>query len=415
MNRVADSGIRMAFVMRGSLPEGLGRGRRGHRTGRRGRRTAGGAGSGPVLALGVLVFLLGGCGDGLTVSGPEELARFAQAGPLTVRTDVDRIVEAETVRGPYRLIAGDLLEIQIPAVLAAGGTAGRVVTSTSVVHPARVQEDGTISMPLIGAVEAAGLTVSQLEGRIAAAYWPGVLKERPSIVVRVAEPRTFGVSIVGAVARPGVYGLRHDRMTLVSLLMEAGGIVEDGAAVIRIQGGRADVGEPNGVGDPRVTTDTEQAARVVVLPVRGLNIPFADVALKAGARVEVEPLDPAVFTVVGLVHRPGAYPYPAGARYTLMDALAMAGGVDAVADPRFVRVYRRDASGQVVDATFRLTGTSVVGAPSVALRPGDIVAVENTPRTHLNLLLAEVLQLRVGAAAGASYVYWEGKDFRDPD
>jgi protein involved in polysaccharide export with SLBB domain len=70
-----------------------------------------------------------------------------------------------------------------------------------------------------------------------------------------------------------------------------------------------------------------------------MNIPFRDIALANGSVIEVEQINPQVFTVIGLVRRAGAFPYPPKARYTLLDALGFAGGVDEIIDPRFVRVY----------------------------------------------------------------------------
>lgn len=152
----------------------------------------------------------------------------------------------------------------------------------------------------------------------------------------------------------------------------------------------------------------ENGNSTLTLPVKGLNIPFADVALQDGVSVEVEPLNPQVFTVVGLVKNSGVFPYPPSVQYNLMQALAFAGGVDEIADPRYVRVYRQKADGDLIDATFKLNGTSPVGAPTVMIKPGDVVAVEQTGRTHRNLMLAQIL----GVRASANYVVYEGEDLR---
>ncbi|MBN1126250.1 MAG: SLBB domain-containing protein [Sedimentisphaerales bacterium] len=342
------------------------------------------------------LFLSSGCSDNVQVSTEEQLKEFLQAGPLAPQVDVDALNCARIITGEYRLVQGDLLELQIPAVLHTTSPSSKPITpGTSGPHLCRVQDDGMITLPVIGAIAAEDKTISEIEKAVTDAYYPLYLTWRPAIVTRVIEPRTFKVSITGAVEKPGLYELRHDQMTLVSVIMEAGGIVEDGAAVIRI--------------------DQAQTESPLVLPVKGLNIPFSDVVLAEGAQVEVEGLNPEVFTVVGLVNHPGAYPYPANVRYTLMQALAFAGGVNDIANPRFVRVYRCKTDGELVDATFALKGTHPAAAPNVLLKPGDVVAVEQTPRTHANLLMAEMLQLRIGATALGTYTHWEGKDFRDPD
>jgi polysaccharide export outer membrane protein len=104
-----------------------------------------------------------------------------------------------------------------------------------------------------------------------------------------------------------------------------------------------------------------------------------------------------VFTVLGLVNHPNAFPYPPDTQYNLMEALAFAGGLDMTADPRYLKVYRQDADGMVISATFGVDSKSVVGAYAVAIKPGDVIYVDHTLRTRVNRFLSDVLQIRVGA------------------
>jgi len=167
--------------------------------------------------------------------------------------------------------------------------------------------------------------------------------------------------------------------------------------------------------DSSGSTSRANGDATLTLPIKGLNIPFADVALQDGFSIVVEPLNQQVFSVVGLVRTSGVFPYPPGVQYNLLQALAFAGGVDEIADPRCVRVYRQKADGSLVDATFKLDGTSFVGAPTVMIRPGDVVAVEQTGRTHLNLMLAEIVSLSASAGTSASYIHHDGRDMRRAD
>ena len=140
--------------------------------------------------------------------------------------------------------------------------------------------------------------------------------------------------------------------------------------------------------------------QTLVLPVRGLNIPFADVVLEEGDTVVVEPPREQSISVLGLVARPGNLPYPPGARYTLVQAIAFAGGLDLIANPRYVSVYRLAPDGQVVSATFQLVNphrqqqlTDVLALP---LKPGDVVSVEHTPRTRTNVFFDRVFRISLG-------------------
>lgn len=323
-----------------------------------------------------------GC-SGLRPTPVEELVAFEEAGPGPVEVDRDKLTTARIPAGPYRVVPGDVLELHMPAVTrAAAAELPERVES----YLCRVTDAGTIYLPLVAELKASGRTLGEIESAVVAAYHPKYVVRRPSVVARVSEYHTVTVSVTGAVVNPGLHALRSDEMSLVAALMKAGGIVQGGAGVIRIH--------PPGEGGK---------VQELALPVKGLNIPFADVALKGGETIEVEGLEPQVFTVMGLVNKPGAFPYPPGCRYNLAQALAFAGGVDDVADPRHAKVYRKDAKGQPIDATFEIAGTKLAQASDVLLKPGDIVAVPHTPRTRTRQALADVFRIGTGAYVGATY------------
>ena len=66
------------------------------------------------------------------------------------------------------------------------------------------------------------------------AYYPRYTQTPPSVVAEMIKYSTIKATITGAVENPGVYELRNDQRSVVSLIMAAGGIVKDGAAVISI-------------------------------------------------------------------------------------------------------------------------------------------------------------------------------------
>lgn len=106
-----------------------------------------------------------------------------------------------------------------------------------------------------------------------------------------------------------------------------------------------------------------------------------------------------VFTVMGLVNKPDAYAYPPDVQYNLMEALAFAGGLDMVADPRYVKVFRQDAGGEVLQATFGMGEKALKEAYEVTIKPGDVIYVDHTLRTRINKFLSEVFYITVGADA----------------
>jgi polysaccharide biosynthesis/export protein len=85
----------------------------------------------------------------------------------------------------------------------------------------RVNAKGQISLPLIGQVDATGLTASALERTIAERLSEKYL-QNPQVTVFIKEFTTLRFTVEGAVNKPGVYPL-VGQMTLLRALAVAGG------------------------------------------------------------------------------------------------------------------------------------------------------------------------------------------------
>jgi polysaccharide export outer membrane protein len=97
----------------------------------------------------------------------------------------------------------------------------------------RVEENGEISLPLVGRVQAAGKTTAELEREIATRLQVAML-ENPSVSVRVKEFMSQRVTVEGAVSQPGVYPLTS-RTSLLQMIATAHGLDEmanPGACVV---------------------------------------------------------------------------------------------------------------------------------------------------------------------------------------
>ena len=68
------------------------------------------------------------------------------------------------------------------------------------------------------------------------------------------------------------------------------------------------------------------------------------------------------------------------------------------AEPRYATVYRRKPDGTVVNVTYRVAdGPEAMSALNVLMKPGDIVAIEHTPRTRRKVFLDNLFNFNVGA------------------
>ena len=332
----------------------------------------------------ILATSLAGCGSIPPPTPPDELSEFEKAGPYVPVVDRSALVAARLPSGPYRVTAGDILQLEMPVVMRAlspVATTQGPAAQVPAPHVCRVTSAGKITLPTVGEIDAASKTLEEIESAAVAAYHPKYTVHRPSVVATVRDHVTVKVSVVGAVTSPGIHSLTSDEKSLVGALMKAGGIVASGAGAIRI------IGRPG-----------DDAAKPIVLPVQGLNVAFADLALEGGETIEVLRLDPQVFTVVGLVSTPGTYPYPPGARFTLLHAIGFGGGLDIISRPRYVQVFRQDATGKILSATYDLDETWKVAA-ALQIKQGDIVAVVDTPTTQFRRFIAGLFTGGVIASA----------------
>ena len=88
----------------------------------------------------------------------------------------------------------------------------------------QVADSGTVNLPLVGDVQAVGLTAQQVEQDLAKRLGAKYLQS-PQVTVSVKEFNSQRVTVDGAVAKPGVYPIRG-RSTLLQMVSTAGGMTE---------------------------------------------------------------------------------------------------------------------------------------------------------------------------------------------
>ncbi|MGC1870118.1 MAG: polysaccharide biosynthesis/export family protein [Acidobacteriaceae bacterium] len=86
-----------------------------------------------------------------------------------------------------------------------------------------VRPDGKISLPLVGDVQAAGLTPTQLKTELEARF--SKFLTNPDVSVIVAEIRSQRINVLGQVLRPGTYALIPP-MNVIDAVATAGGLRE---------------------------------------------------------------------------------------------------------------------------------------------------------------------------------------------
>jgi polysaccharide export outer membrane protein len=153
-------------------------------------------------------------------------AAFAQAtgsspAPAAKKTDAGAEVPPEYVIGPE-----DVLGVNF----------WREAEMTGDVT---VRPDGRVTLPLLGEINAAGLTPDALKQRITEAA--AKLFEDPSVTVTVRQINSRKVYITGNVTTPGSHPLTGER-TVLQVIALAGGLTEfadrKNITVVRVEGGK---------------------------------------------------------------------------------------------------------------------------------------------------------------------------------
>ena len=127
----------------------------------------------------------------------------------------------------YPLGPGDVLRIQ-------------VFQNPDLTTETRVSENGSITFPLVGAVEVGSLSIAAAEKKIADALKNGGFVKQPQINIVVLQMRGNQVSVLGQVNRPGRFPL--ETLSRVSdMLAMAGGATmlgDDHAIITGLRNGK---------------------------------------------------------------------------------------------------------------------------------------------------------------------------------
>ena len=192
----------------------------------------------------------------------------------------------------------------------------------------RVDGDGTISYPLIGRVEVAGLDIAAAEQRIAKMLRDGGYINAPHVTIVMVEVRGSLVTVLGMVAKPGRFPIDATDNKLTDAIALAGGIAPGGSDLVVLTGTRN--GKPI-----RREIDLEGLATG--------GDAGEDLRLQAGDMVYVNRAPN--FFIYGEVQRPGAFRLERG--MTVVQALATGGGLTPKGTQRGLTIHRRGANGVI--------------------------------------------------------------------
>jgi polysaccharide export outer membrane protein len=357
------------------------------------------------LLLMLLLCLMGAGCQGHGIQATSLPAQFVPPDVVDVHTLNLSRLSASTFRSE-QIGRGDILEMQVVT----GAEKGDAKT-----WPLVVQNDGSVEVPLIGKVSLVGLDVDAARQSITAASVERGIYRQPTVTLKVNERRSNHVTVVGAVQDPGNYQLPVTGSDLLSALVKAGGLSEDADTVVEIRRAPRSTGSDSlpstptesiiaqvGYDAPSSATSsadlaTAQTFAIDLVAATQQPVPSA-FRLGDGDVVTVRRRPPRFVQVIGLVNRPDRIRIPPGQNPTVLDAIAMAGGVtESIAD-RIIIV--RKVPGRVeplkIEVSISEAKKSAAGNPVLA--DGDVVSVEETPVTFAVSAMKHLIRIGVNSA-----------------
>jgi protein involved in polysaccharide export with SLBB domain len=302
----------------------------------------------------------------------------------------------------YPIGPGDVIEITVPGV---DDLKERIV---------RVGGDGRIELPLIGQIQAGGLTEPQLTESLKTAL--GKYMYSPQVDVFIREYRSRQVAVVGAVRTPGLVTLTNSDISILDAITQAGGLTADAADEIvilpEVKGGQkqlarlaaslSETHEPHhkvAAADQAQNAQPEKSDDAVHSDKEGTEITMASLeqnvsngpavviplksnTLRGSARYMNMPVRPGDVLIVpgggnvmvtGWVYKPGFF--QVGSGLTVLGAVGSAGGAMYAAAPSESTLIRSDATGNKVSLPVNLDKIAKGEDPDIPVRANDVIDV----------------------------------------
>jgi polysaccharide export outer membrane protein len=262
----------------------------------------------------------------------------------------------------------------------------------------RVTNDGTIPLPLLGDVKAAGHTPQQLRDALEK-DWGKTYLENPHVMVFVKEFHAQPVSVVGAVEKPGLYQLTGPR-TLIEVISLAGGFSRTGVApgrslYVSRQGGFGGLAPAEGmrlVAPDKLEVNID---RLLYSRENALNIPIRPQDIITVSKAQI-------VYVVGAVKKSGGFVIgDKQQQLTVLQALALAEGLTPNAAKRKAVIIHTNDDGKRTEVKVDLEKILKGKGSDPELAANDILFV---PDSATKAGLKKSLDTAVAMATGV--VIW---------
>lgn len=239
----------------------------------------------------------------------------------------------------------------------------------------RVSQDGTIIMPVIGSITAAGMTPSSLATKIVKriSVFNKKISQASVVVTRYGSKTVY---VTGHVMQPGKYAFEKIP-NLWKIILEAGGPAET-AKLNQVKIVRGSGGNALRVNLAKFQKKGELSKLPKIYPGDTINVPGRAAETTGsdagtGGGITSAQVDEDVVYIYGQVARPGGYKF--SKNLSVLEAIIIAGGPTPDAKLKEVKIIMRNRRYSSV-ATIDLERYSKKGTPPpFPLQPGDTIFI----------------------------------------
>ena len=241
-----------------------------------------------------------------------------------------------------KLGTGDLVEVNVYGV-------PELTTKT------RVSNSGDVYLPLVNYMHVDGLTIEESQTLIEKRLADGGFVRDPHVSILVDEFSSQGVSMLGEIAKPGIYPVLGDRR-LIDMITAAGGLTDKAGREVTI-----------------THRDQQDKPQIVTLSRTLTADPESNVPIFPGDLVEIHRAP--IIYVVGDVGRPAGLLVDNG-KLTVLQALALAGGANHTAKLNDSRILRKSTGPNgITETKVQLKKMLEAKAPDLPLEANDILFI----------------------------------------
>lgn len=237
----------------------------------------------------------------------------------------------------------------------------------------RIDMSGTVSLPYVGHLQAAGLTTSDLEFQVKQ-HLQAILKD-PQVVINITAFGGQPASVLGSVNTPGIVQLQG-RKNIFQVLALAGGFADDAGysvnltreirwGAIPVPGAHLDVTGQHSIASIKIKdimNSTDAAENIEVLPGDIVSVPKADLVY-----------------AVGSVMKPGGFLLNQHDSLSALQVVSLAEGLQRTAAADKAKVLRKlPGSLSRVEIAVNLKQIMAGAATDVPLLPDDILFIPSS-------------------------------------